>query len=170
VQHWREQRLLGAVAAVAAAAVWVALLFPWFHITRSAITRAGGGFELAFQPGTENAWSTVAVAAAVLSACALVSAGRMRAALGGSRLAVAIAAIASLLAIALIAFVLLNPPTVAESIGTAGLFTRQVGSRGAHRGVPVGLAWGGFAALGFAVTSGTAVLASVVLAHRRPSV
>jgi hypothetical protein len=155
---------------VTAAAVWVALFLPWFHVTRSTITRGGGGFDLVFQPGTENAWSTIAVVAAVLLACAVFSAGRVRAAPVGPRLAVVIAAVGSLLAVGLIAFVLVNPPTVAESIGTAGVFHRPGGLLGARREVPLSLSWGGFAALGFAVTSAAAVLASAVSSRRQPSV
>jgi hypothetical protein len=149
-----------AVAAMAAGAIFVALFFPWFHITTSTISRSRGGFEFAFKTGTENAWNTVAVIAALLAVGAVVSASRRTASRLGARRAIVTATVGSVLAVALITFVLIRPPTITQSIGTAGLFTRSIGSLSAHRGVPVDLAWGGFAALGFAVICAAAILSS----------
>jgi hypothetical protein len=165
----RERQFLG-LAGVAVAAVFVALFCPWFHISTSTISRAHGGFELAFRPGTQDAWTTIAVFAPLLAVCAIASAtGRVARVIGPS-LAAIIATFGSVLAVALIAFVLVNPPTAAQTIGSGGEFTRSIGLLSApHRQAPLPLAWGGFAALGFAGVGGAAVIAELALSRRRPT-
>jgi len=158
------KQLLG-LAGMATAALCVALFCPWFHITTVTVTRTHTGFELAFRPGTEDAWTTIAVFAPLLAACSILTASRRVARAIGSSRAALITTFVVLLGVALIGFVLLNPPTAAQHASSeiprplASLFPP-------HRSAHLHLAWAGFASLGFALVGALAVLAKLVLSSR----
>jgi hypothetical protein len=178
--RWRTrlgaERVLGAVAIVAALALAGSTFLYWYVAPYSSLSRTGGGFELLFGVRDADAWTTVPETAAVLLACAVVVAGAIgwwwRAA--GPHALVRIAIAAAVAAVVVAGLRLADPPArrVAAERGIEGTYftraNRVPGGREAVVSQALSARGGVDAALGAAVVALVAT-AGIVLLPSRPA-